>query len=254
MRSKFNHLVGQVHWECLDSAQMPSIKLPRQVVLRTQFDFATDLPTCDPVDALVSNFGLEYVTRRLVVPACARWLKPSGRLCALVHSTISIIDKASAQSLDDLDIALQPMQVFSCGQRLLGAMTNMPLAPEQRTSFAVEERTSYNAAVDALKQHMVQRGERSAVWIDILTALSALIRQAAQGQPAQAFHQCNQLMNAYAAEAKRLRAMRASAVTEADRLMLTQSLTDTGFRNVEWHELRCTLGTVGWSLQAVRAA
>ena len=241
-----------LHWDCLDRAVLPPLALPPRLRLRDGTDFGVSSPDNGPVDALVSSFGLEYVERELIAGACARWLAIGGRLCAVVHAQGSVIDLTSSKSLDDLSLALQHWRIFDLAQSLLDAIACMPADPRQRPLHAASVREAYNQAVDDIKQRMVQRGEHSAIWIDILTALTELARLAAGGQAAEAQQRRGLLADAYAAEALRLRAMRASAVSDADRAALSQSLKSAGLGAVRWQALKCQLGTVGWVLTAQR--
>lgn len=241
-------------WECIDEARLPELDLPAQVLLRDATDFGLAEPSHGPVDAVVSNFGLEYVDRGDVAGACARWLRVGGRLCALVHARDSLIDRASLQTLADLQIAIDQRQIFEQARRVLEAIASLPSDPGRRPQHATAVRDAYNDAVDDLKRRMGERGQPSAVWIDILTALTDLARQASGGDADSAEQRRAALAAAYAAEYRRLRSMHTAALADGDRAELGRALTAAGLDDVDWQVLSCSQGVIGMRLTARRRA
>lgn len=239
-------------WECIDEASLPVEPIAPTIHLRGETDFASSTPLRGAVQALVSNFGLEYVARQDVAAASARWLAPGGRLCAVVHRRDSLIDRTSIQSLDDLSVVLDELSLFGRADRLLHAMATLPDDAAARATHASDVRAAYNAAVDDLKQRMTDRGSRSAVWIDILTALTQLARLAGSGQSALARERAQAMAADYAAERTRLQAMRASACTADDLAALVVGLQAAGLQTSPTQDLTCSLGMIGSVLTAQR--
>lgn len=241
-----------LEWECVDAAALPALALPPQLHLRAATDFAESQPQRGSVDALLSNFGLEYIDRTRVAQACARWLAPGGRLFAVVHHCDSLIDRTTRQSLADLQVALERWQLVARTGRVLEAMATLPADPALRRHHAPGLREAFNEAVDDLKQRMVERGERSAVWIDLLTALADLVRQAAAGEPEPARRRLAALDTGYAAETRRLQAMQAAALSVTDKGPFAAALQAAGLQTVDWRPVTCSAGAVALVLTAHR--
>lgn len=239
-------------WECVDAASLPPQELPAGWCLRGDTDFATCNPERSPGEALLSNFGLEYVARAAVAQACARWLAPNGRLVAVLHAQGSVIDERSRTSLQDLTLALEHWRLFDRAAQLLEAIASLPADAAQRVSHGADVRQNYNTAVNDLKQRMTERGERSPVWIDMLTALTGLAQQALAGQPEGAQLQCTRLAHAYRAEWRRLQTMKSCALDAPATVALGQSLEAAGFGHVKWQPLFAEPGLIGWTLTAQR--
>lgn len=239
-------------WECIDAAPLPALSLPPQIRVHAATDFAASAPPPGGVDALLSNFGLEYIDRQRVADACARWLAPGGRLCAVVHTEHSLIDRTTRQSLADLEVAFGEWQLVARAGRVLDAMATLPADPAQRRHHAPGVREAFNEAVDDLKQRMVRRGDRSAVWIDVLTGLADLLRQGAGGQIDAARQRLAALEAAYAAEARRLQAMQAAALSVPQMEPFAAALRAAGLQTVDWRPVTCSAGPVATVLTANR--
>ena len=213
-------------------------------------DFAVSSPQQGRCQGLVSNFGLEYVPRADVARACARWLAPEGRLSAVVHASGSVIDLTAAQSLDDLSHALSELALFDRAQDLLQAIRTLPADSARRQRHGAGPRAAYNRGVDDLKARMAERGKAAAVWMDMLTALTRLVRQALDGHAEAALAACAELAQAYRAEVIRLRAMRASAFGSGEQALLGQAFAQAGLTRPVWAEIRSPIGLVAWHLSA----
>jgi hypothetical protein len=240
-----------LQWWCVDAAVLPALEVAMPgLYLLGETDFASVRPPDGPCDGLVSNFGLEYVPRRDLAAACARWLVPGGQVNAVVHACGSVIDAASAQTLEDIQHALTGVQLFDRAGALLQAAATLPAEPARRQQHGADARQAYNRAVEDLKAEMTQRGQRCAVWIDMLTALTALVRQALSGEATSAMRRCDDLARAYRSEILRLHAMRASAVDEARQVELDDAFVQAGLSRPIWQAIHSQVGLVGWSLSA----
>jgi hypothetical protein len=240
-------------WVCLDAATLPPAGLQAPwLCWMGGTDFASAIAPDGPCDGLVSNFGLEYVSRSELAQACARWLVRGGRLSAVVHATGSVIDLTAQQTLNDIQHALVDAQLFDRAHDLIQAMATLPIDPSRRQQHGVETRAAYNLVVDDLKARMVERGRRVQVWIDMLTALTGFIREARDGRADHAISRCAELGRAYDAETLRLRAMRASAIGPQEQAALADLFSQAGLSRPDWHAIRAPIGLVGWHLTAVR--
>jgi hypothetical protein len=240
-------------WTCIDSASIPASAwtgLPFAVIARDGEDFSAALPSHGPVDALVSNFGLEYVARDGLAAACQRWLAPAGRMSCVIHAKDSLIDSTSEQGAADLVFALNDLAFFAHASQLLSAMASAPTDPMARMMHAVDIRDAYNNAVNLLKGRMEDRGARSAVLMDILQGVHALTRFVAAGHLEEALAALANREAAYRAELVRLNEMRHSAQSQAQIDDLMSQLQGLGFTQVECRSLYCSLGSVAWTLSA----
>jgi hypothetical protein len=237
----------------MDSARVPhGPDLPPAVCMRDDEDFAFSAPDQGQADALVSNFGVEYVDRRMMAPACARWLRPGARLHVALHAAGSIINRVSLASAQDIVWALDDVGLFSAAHALFEAMAAIPSDPVARAAHGREARDGYNRAIDQLKQRMEFRGEASAPLMDMLQSLRALAGLPGQGALAQAQHALALRVQALRAEVNRLQEMQASALDAPQRQALEQALGAAGFDDLRFVPIECEVGLVGWSLSARR--
>ena len=247
--------LAEVRWRCVDRAALPdslAARLPRTVTLQGDTDFGGSQPPDGTVDALLSNFGLEYVGRDAVATACARWLGPGGRLHAVLHARDSLIDRTSALGHEDIGFALHDTRLFEHAAALLRALATLPADPGTRRTHAVEVRQAYNAAVDALKRRMDGRGAPSAVLLDMLEGLRGPLERTRGGDLPGALGELDARATAYAAEAQRLHDMRQQALDSEQLQALCTALQAAGFERPQVEPLACPLGLVGWCLQARR--
>lgn len=240
-------------WWCVDHAALTDgwrHSLPDAVRVLDRTDFATTPPPDGPMDALVSNFGLEYVSLTAVAQALPLWLKPKGRLRAVMHAQGSVIDQASRESADDLHLALQEVNLHALALPLVRDMASAPTDPVQRMMHGVDSRDAYNAGVDRLKQAMEERGRASPVLMDLLRAATQVLRQLKDTGETVAMQALQQQRDTYLAEWNRLKQMMASALSEGDAQRWVLVLREAGLTDVRLQRLECPLGLVGWNIQA----
>ena len=244
----------QARW-CLDQAQLGQAwqhALPSGVRVREQTPFQLAQPEQGPVDALVSNFGLEYLDLQALAQALPRWLKPRAQLYAVLHAKGSVIDAASTEHIADLQLALQELQLPQRAQALAQAMATAPLDAMARMMHGVEVRDAYNEAVDRLKQVMEARGRASAVLMDLLRGITNSLRDVGRIGAEEPILRIQSQASAYQAELSRLRQMQASALDEGQ----AQAWRDTlgaavpGGRPLTLSPVECHLGRVAWNLSS----
>ena len=240
-------------WWCIDHAELGTgwqHALPSGVRVRDQTRFEAARPLEGPVDAVVSNFGLEYLGLEAVMQAMPRWVKPQGHLEAVVHAKGSVIDSASAEHVADLQLALEELQLPQLGVELAGAMATAPADPVARMMHGVEVRDAYNAAVDRLKQVMDTRGRPSPVLMDLLHGITNTLRQVGPLGQAAAAERIQAQGTAYGWELARLRQMQASALDEAQAQAWREGLAAAlpTLRPVHLSPVECSLGLVAWNL------
>lgn len=240
-------------WWCIDQARLGQgwqHALPSGIRVREQTSFERAQPLEGPVDAVVSNFGLEYLQLDAVAAALPRWLKPQGHLEAVLHAKGSVIDAASAEHLADLRLALQEVQLPERAVALAQAMATAPQDPTARMMHGVEVRDAYNEAVDRLKEVMEARGRASAVLMELLHGVTAHLRQMGSVGVDGAVQGIRALAQAYEMECARLTQMQVSALDEAQAVAWRDALAAVmpGGRPLKLGRVECRLGLVAWNL------
>jgi hypothetical protein len=238
-----------LHWICIDSAEWPGARDAApglRLTLRTGENFSDALPPPGGVDALLSNFGLEYVPREAAADACWAWLAGGARLHAVMHAQGSVIDLAARAHLADIGFALNEARLFTHGAAMLKALATAPVDPVERMMHAMDVRDAYNQAVNALKARMETAGARSAPLMDMLNGIAALTGAVRAGQLTPALETLLQREAAYRAECARLEAMRASALDDAGVTAFVQAAERAGLRDVQHERLDCSIGQVAW--------
>lgn len=243
--------VAGVHWICVDSAEWPAARdLPTgaRLTMRTGQNFADALPPPGGVDALLSNFGLEYVPRDACAEACWAWLAGGAHLHAVMHASGSIIDRAASTHLADIAFALREVQLFERAAAMLRALATAPADPMERMMHGVDVRDAYNAAVNALKARMEAAGARSAPLMDMLQGITALTGPVRAGHLEDALQTLSQRARDYASEIARLEAMRTAALDEAGAAEFVAAVSRAGLRDVRAERLDSAIGPVAWIL------
>jgi len=240
-------------WWCVDQADLGTgwqQALPSAVRMLDNTSFESSQAPEGPADAVVSNFGLEYVPIEALVQALPAWLIDRGQVHAVLHARGSVIDQVSQLHAQDLHVALIEAQFHQRAHDLAQAMATAPSDPVQRMMHGVGVRDAYNQAVDTLKQHMDARGQASAVLMDMLHGVTAVLRQLPQTGVELARMRITEQAQAYAAEAARLQQMRDSALDETQARALRDAFLASrpGGGTLLVGRLDCSRGQVAWTL------
>lgn len=253
--------LNDIEWWAIDRATLvPDGDPPGtpRIVWKGQTDFATAEPPAGGMQALISNFGLEYVTRGQASRACARWLAPGGTLTAVMHAQGSLIDQVSRRSAEDIDAALDELALFDAAAQLCRAASARRDAPMPSPEHGASQRREYNRVVDELKRRMDARGELSPVWMDMLRAVHGVVGSYISSPVTmdldQALNALARLQDNYRHEAARLADMRQSALDDQALQELLKALRDDGFASADSKPLRCSRGLVAWTIRAHRRA
>ena len=243
--------MAQLRWICIDHADLPEVPdLPPAIQLRGRVDFAREAADAEGVDAVLGNFGLEYVDREALAAACTRWLRPGGRLHGVMHVTGSVIDRVSTEAAADIAWALDEVGLHRATRPLLEAMAVLPEDPIDRMMHGVDARDAYNLAVNHLKQRMEDRGAYSAALLDMLNATRHLMAIVQAGDLEAALQALDARTVAMVAEVGRLADMRRSALAPADLDALTAGLRTAGLVDVAVESIACALGSVAVAVTA----
>lgn len=241
------------HWICIDSANWPGARETTSglsLTLRTGENFADAMPPPGGVDALLSNFGLEYVARDAAAEACWAWLAGGGRLLAVMHAKGSVIDQAASAHLRDIGFALHEVKLFVHAEAMLRALATAPSDPLERMMHAIDVRDAYNQAVNALKSRMEAAGARSAPLMDMLNGIAALAGAVRAGQLDAALEMLSTRSASYQAECGRLEAMRGCALDDAGITEFVRAATSAGLRDAQYEPLGSPIGQVAWVVSA----
>ncbi|MFZ4650138.1 MAG: class I SAM-dependent methyltransferase [Rubrivivax sp.] len=248
-------LLEPVNWICQDQAKVPPLPGSTgssRFQLRAGEDFASSPPLPSGVDAVISNFGVEYVRRPAVASALFRWIRPGGRFHAVVHAGGSLIDQLARLHEADIALALESARLFEHADALLRAMASLPADPLERMMHGVEARDAYNGAINQLKSHMEQRGARSAPLVDMMQSVQHLAGVVRSQGLEPALQALSQRHTDYKAESLRLKAMQGAALDEAGVQGFVRMLDDAGLRGLRTSSLVAGPGLVGWVVVAER--
>jgi hypothetical protein len=242
-------------WTCVDQALIDVSSLSDLPMVQGVFGRPWESlpPPAVGASALVSNYGLEYVSRDHLVRTCASWLAPGGRLHAVMHARGSVIDQQSAQGLADLNLILDELGFPERVAALLEARVAAPSEPTARMMHGVEVRDAFNACVNSMKMQLDERGARQGALIEWLMVARDLVQTVSEGTLQATLDRLQRLRAAYDAERSRLQAMRACALSQSDLEVLGQQLVRDGFQGVQLGSLEASTGPVAWVLEATRA-
>jgi len=244
-----------LRWTCVDQAQLDSSVLSDLPGVHGHFGRPWEsLPV--PVagaDALVSNFGLEYVSRDDLVHTCMSWLAEGGRLHAVMHAQGSLIDMQSAQGLSDLEFIFDELDFPGRVAALLEARVSAPSDPMARMMHGVEVRDAFNACVNQMKTRLDERGAREGALLEWLMLSRDLVQTVVEVTLQPALDRLCALRAAYDAERSRLVAMRACALEQTALEALGKNLSRHGFVGIQLGSLMASTGQVGWVLDATRS-
>lgn len=245
-------------WTCIDQAHIATSVLDDLPQVTGQFGQGWEKlspPEVPAHHALLSNFGLEYVSRDHVKASCAQWLADGGRLHAVLHAKDSVIDRQSAQGLADLDLVLDELDLPRRVDGLLAAKATAPTDPMKRMIHGVEVRDEFNHCINRMKAVLEERGTKDGSLLEWMLASRDLLQTVSDDVTlSSARERLQHLRTAYDAERKRLRAMRAAALDPTGLDTLRQGLEAVGFESVRAYLLECSIGPVAWVLDALRRA
>jgi hypothetical protein len=239
-------------WLCVDQAQIPSTSVSDLPFVTSKFGMPWEsLSASDHlVNAIVSNFGLEYVSHEHIARGCASWLEKGGRLHAVMHAQDSVIDRQSALGLSDLNLILDelgfPEQVAS----LLESKVTAPSDSVARIMHGVEIRDAFNQSVNRMKTVLDERGDAQSALLDWLVMSRDIVQTVSAGTLGAAQEHLKSLRVLYEADRSRRSAMRSCALDPSGMDVIARELKLCGFDPVHVSRLECSLGTVAWTLDA----
>jgi|GEM_PF-1373229 hypothetical protein len=242
-------------WICVDQARIDPSCLSDLPFVQGMFGQAWEaMPAPETgADALVSNFGLEYVPRGHLVRTCAAWLAEGGRLHAVMHARGSFIDERSAQGLADLDLILEQLGLPERVAALLEAKVGAPSDPLARLKHGVDIRDAFNECANHMKARLEERGTREGVLLEWLVLARDLVQAVSKETLGASLDRLQALRVAYGAERSRLAAMQSAALDESGLEEIGRELTSQGFMSVQTGRLQVSAGPVAWILDARRS-
>jgi hypothetical protein len=242
-------------WTCVDQARIPEASLSGLTGVDGKFGLPWEaLPTPPAAaDALVSNFGLEYVGRDQLARTCASWLAEGGRLHAVLHARDSFIDRHSALGLGDLDLILDELDFPGRLEAVLRAKVTAPADPLDRMMHGTDVRDAFNECVNHMKSRLELRGTREGALLEWLVLSRDLVQSVSEATLATALERLQVQRTAYDAERSRLSAMRVSALDQPGLEALGRELALHGFESIQLGSLEASVGPVAWVLDTFKS-
>lgn len=252
MDSEHQRKASPTQWLCVDQAQIPSKSVSDMPFVTSKFGVPWEsLSASDHrVNAIVSNFGLEYVSHEHIARGCASWLENGGRLHAVMHAQDSVIDRQSALGLSDLNLILDELGFPEQVAALLKMKVTAPSDSVARIMHGVEIRDAFNQSVNRMKTVLDERGDAQSALLDWLVLSRDIVQNVSQGTLSTAQENLKTLRVLYEAERSRLTAMRSCALDPSGMDAIASELQLSGFDSVHVSRLECSLGTVAWTLDA----
>ncbi len=242
-------------WTCVDQALIPMSSLSDLVGVVGEFGSPWEaMPApATGADALVSNFGLEYVSRDHLGRTCASWLAVGGRLHAILHARDSVIDQQSALGLVDLDLILDEMNFPWHVAAVLEAKVTAPADPLARMMHCVDVRDAFNDCVNRMKSRLEERAVRAGALLEWLMLASDMVQTVSKVTLEASLERLQTLCAAYDAERSRLTAMRSAALDQSSLEALGRDLAHQGFVSIQLGSLHTSSGPAAWVLDALRS-
>ncbi len=242
-------------WTCVDQARIPASSVRDLTGVDGKFGLPWEALPVPAVgaDALVSNFGLEYVSRDHLVGTCASWLAAGGRLHAVLHARDSVIDQQSALGLADLDLILNELDFPKRVAALLEAKVTAPSDPMARMMHGIDVRDAFNEGVNRMKSRLEERAAREGALLEWLMLARDLVQSVTEATLGSALERLQVQRTAYDAERSRLSAMRSCALDQPGLEALGRDLALQGFELIQMGSLQASVGPVGWVLDALRS-
>ena len=239
-------------WLCVDQAQIPSTSVSDLPFVTGKFGVPWENVSASEhqANAIVSNFGLEYVSHELIARGCASWLEKGGRLHAVMHAQDSVIDRQSALGLSDLNLILDVLGFPEQVAALLESKVTAPSDSVARIMHGVEIRDAFNQSVNRMKTVLDERGDAQSALLDWLVLSRDIVQTVSEGTLSAAQENLKTLRVLYEAERSRLTAMRSCALDPSGMDAIAVELKLSGFDPVHVSRLECSLGTVAWTLDA----
>ena len=243
-----------MQWTCVDQARIPASAVRDLPFVNGRFGLPWEaLPVPEMgAEGLVSNFGLEYISRDHLVKACASWLAEGGRLHAVMHARDSMIDRQSALGLADLDLILDELDFPGHAAAVLEAKVTAPADPMARMMHGIEARDAFNDCVNQMKARLEERQAREGALLEWLILSHDLVKTVSEATLSTALERLKTEGAAYRAERSRLTAMRACALDQAALEAVGRDLASHGFESIQMGSLQVSAGTVAWVLDARR--
>lgn len=242
-------------WTCVDQARIPASSVSDLAGVDGKFGLPWEALSAPATgaDALVSNFGLEYVSRDHLVRTCASWLTEGGRLHAVLHAQDSVIDQQSALGLADLDLILDELDFPGRVAALLEAKVTAPADPLARMMHGIGVRDAFNEGVNRMKSRLEDRAAREGALLEWLMLARDLVQSVTDSTLGAALERLQIQRDAYDAERSRLSVMRSSALDQPGLEALGRDLALQGFESIQMGSLQASVGPVAWVLDALRS-
>jgi SAM-dependent methyltransferase len=214
---------------------------------------AEKLPLADAsVDAVTSQYGIEYSDMKKSVPEAVRVLGPGGRLRFAAHAAEGALAADTKNAIADADFLLGELDLTGRAARCLDAVFGVERGHQtgQLAEIAVQARyAEFRDGLKAVAKRAPDAADQ-AMLVSVHQLLTSLFEQR-QGQSLQAlFMQLNALREEIDAHRERQRALLAAALSARQMVALAKRLGSLGMTDVKLGEQRDGVRLIGHVIEA----
>ena len=216
---------------------------------------AEDLPLDDGgVDAVTSQYGIEYSDLERSLPEAVRVLAPGGRLRFATHAAEGSVAADTRRAIADADLLLDEVglvgQARDCITAILGVERGQARSPFAQT----EAQAKYRAFREGLQAvaNRVQAAADPAMLTSVHRALTDLFQERQSHDDATLQSKLADLQTEVEAHRERERALLAAALTADQVAALAERLTKLGLADVTQSEQRDAGDLIGHVIEARR--
>ncbi len=238
----------------------PAAFVSRDKALLRQIRFlartaAEDLPLeAASVDAVVSQYGIEYSDLDRSLPEAARVLAPGGRLRFACHAAEGSVAADTRRAIADADFLLDHVQLFDRASAGFAAI----LAIERGRAAGPLAQTAAQVRYTALRDALKAVAERSRAAADVAmlasvhSSLTDLFEQRQAHDEAAIQARIGELRGEVEAHRERQRALLAAAQSAARMATLAEQLAGLGLADITLGEQRDGADLIGHVIEARR--
>ena len=216
---------------------------------------AEQLPLADmSVDAVVSQYGIEYSDMARSLPEAMRVLAPGGRLRFAMHAAQGSVAAKTRQALGDADFVLDELDLSARSAACFQAV----LAVERGRASGAFAQTAAQARYAAFRDGLKAVADRIAAAADaamlasVHGSLTSLFQDRSAHEEAALLGKVEALRIEIEAHRERERALLAAARSGAEMAVLAKSIEDLGLTDLSRSEQRDGSDLLGHVIEARR--
>lgn len=238
----------------LQTLMLPAAKQQR-ISIRGDVRFEA-LPFADSsVDAVVSQFAVEYAQGDSVWQEMLRVLKPQARIALLIHKSGSRLDAVASDEIDIAERLLAVGGVFDQARHMIPLVARAATSAGRQAlatdNSALKHREAFNQASQQLQQAAAQC-QFGGYALEILDTIAHRVFNAAAISSQSAITQLADIRMATEEHLERIRALHASAFCEDQVRTLCARFEGAGFAMIEPHVIAEQGHEMAWALSGVK--